>query len=123
MSSLFPELDETIFIKNLRNEKPKEKTDFKVDRSTPLGNPFPMKFESERDSVCDDYSNYWLKLIEVPEKAEFFNKLLEAYKTNGEISLFCWCAPRRCHAETIKSHLLQAAKNSNQAISLAEGVN
>ncbi|WP_068768630.1 DUF4326 domain-containing protein [Termitidicoccus mucosus] len=33
------------------------------------------------------------------------NRLLAAAQKHGNLRLHCWCAPKRCHAETIKACL------------------
>lgn len=47
-----------IFIKSRVND-----CDFRADRKTPLGNPFIMYSESQRDKVCDVFYNYFEKQI------------------------------------------------------------
>ena len=42
-----------IEIMNLRYDKPSQPWDVKVDRSSVLGNPFPMKGEAQRNAVCE----------------------------------------------------------------------
>jgi hypothetical protein len=32
-------------------------------------------------------------------------RLYKIYQQYGKLELFCWCAPKRCHAETIKRFL------------------
>jgi hypothetical protein len=95
----------TIIIENLRKEKPSNPWDVKVDRSSILGNRFIMKSESERDRVCDQYEKWFYeKLFDSAVQAEldFLKNILTKY---GKLNLFCWCAPKRCHAETIKGYL------------------
>ena len=94
-----------IEIKNLRNEKPINPWDVKVDRSSFFGNGFKMKDESERDKVCEQYKKWFYdELFDSTMQAELFflKDILEKY---GKLNLFCWCAPKRCHAETIKEYL------------------
>ena len=95
-----------ICIKNLRNEKPNNAYDFKVDRSSVLGNPYYMFDECMRDDVCIKYEMYFYKKLKTDAafKAELV-KILRAYKQYGKVNLFCWCYPKRCHAETIKKWL------------------
>ena len=104
-----------ITIKNLRNEKPKEEWQVKVDRSSVLGNPFIMNNENERQFVCNQYENWfnngnvtlkipYEKLLKINDELE---RLKELYKKYNKLELFCWCAPKRCHAETIKEYLLK----------------
>lgn len=94
-----------INIKNLRNEKPINPWDVRVDRKSPLGNPFFMKYESERDLVCEKYKEWFHEeLFDSVIQAELaiLYDLLVKY---GKLNLFCWCFPKRCHAETIKKYL------------------
>lgn len=92
-----------IEIKNLRDEKPHESWDFKVDRTTKLGNPFKMIGESEmeRNRVCDFYETNFEKNVSMAD----LEHLILAYKKYGKLRLFCWCTPKRCHAETIKRYI------------------
>ena len=53
------EVNKMICIKNLRNEKPNNAYDFKVDRSSVLGNPYYMFDECMRDDVCIKYEMYF----------------------------------------------------------------
>lgn len=90
-----------IVIANLRSSQ----EGHRVDRQSPVGNPYFMKNESKRDEVCDKYEANFNKLLEQAPAKAYLAKLLEIYKRDGTITLLCWCAPRRCHAETIKRWL------------------
>lgn len=92
-----------ITICNLSYEKPKHPFDVRVHRKHILGNPFIMKDERMRDDVCDKYERWFNKCIInlTPE----LDRLLALYRKHGALRLFCWCAPKRCHAETIKAWL------------------
>ena len=98
-----------IEIVSLRKEKPSEITDFKVDRSSDLGNPFPLGNERRRDMVCDDYDQYIRdKIVARDDKIiKALNKIYAMAVIYGKARLFCWCAPKRCHAETIRTILLE----------------
>lgn len=100
-----------ITIHNLRDSYPSQPYDVKVDRTSVLGNPFVMKNESLRDEVCDKYQTYFDNTIAHPEdNSAFMNELRRLYKLHkayGKLRLFCWCYPKRCHAETIKEFLNQ----------------
>jgi hypothetical protein len=97
-----------IEIKNLRFEKLQNPWDVRVDRANKiLGNPFYMVYESQRDIVCDKYTD-WFKTEaqnSIIVKNEL-NRLKELYNKYGVIRIFCWCSPKRCHAETIRDYLL-----------------
>lgn len=63
-----------------------------VDRSSVWGNPFYMHEEKSRDSVCDAFEKY------ARERAA--NDMNWLAPLRGK-NLACWCAPKRCHAETL----------------------
>ena len=100
-----------ITVENIRTcKKQPDKVYVRVDRCSPLGNPFIMKKESERNEVCDKFEKYFYNRIEDLEYSKDYdfksmiNYLLILSKTK-DIVLLCWCAPKRCHAETIKKWL------------------
>lgn len=92
-----------IEIKNLRYEKPSKPWQVRVDRASVLGNPFVMHHESERDKVCEEYKQYFKRSLVLNQAfANEVTRLMVIYKRHGRLELFCWCAPKRCHAETIR---------------------
>lgn len=66
----------------------------RVDRGTDWGNPFVIQSatESERNRVCDLYEQYarWRLTVEPHWLDPLHGK-----------NVACWCAPKRCHAETL----------------------
>jgi hypothetical protein len=109
-----------IKIKNLRNSKPSEPWDVKVDRSSILGNPYLMLNESERESVCAKYEKWFLDIVTsetTNEKRKEFKaelqRLRTIYKKYGKLNLFCWCAPKKCHAETIRQWVNGSSCNNS----------
>lgn len=110
-----------ITIKNLRTEQMHDAWDVRVDRASVLGNPFLMRNESERNSVCDEYAEYFDAIVTnnlsklrnwgvtSTEREQFMTELRRLYKIckqYGRLNLYCWCAPKRCHAETIRNFLM-----------------
>jgi hypothetical protein len=100
-----------IRIVNLRDYKlnPGEKL-IRVDRSTPLGNPYFMHDESERDMVCDKYQELFDEIMSIDQSwyyADFRNCVHQIILASAkhDIALGCWCYPKRCHAETIKNYV------------------
>ena len=96
-----------VTIKNLRYSKPKHAWQVRIDRASILGNPYHMSDESQRDKVCEQYEEYFIENMKYPDTA-FHNEVERLYKVfreYGKLELFCWCAPKRCHAETIKAYL------------------
>ena len=77
----------------------------KVDRSTPVGNPFYMRNERMRDEVCDKYEAYFYK--KVKEAGAFRDYVAHIYRTalKNDVALGCWCAPKRCHANVIAAFI------------------
>ena len=97
-----------IEIINLRNEKPSKDYDVKIDRASGLGNPYLMKKESHRNLVCSQYKKYFEGNVRNGKNKYFSEALdhtIDIYKKYGKIRLFCWCAPKKCHGETIKKYL------------------
>ena len=68
-----------------------------------LANPESLRSEADRDANIARY-DIWLteKLkSDTPQKREI-RRLRKLYKTAGELTLICWCAPKACHADVIK---------------------
>lgn len=63
-----------------------------VGRGTPWGNPYIMRQENKRHFVCDLFEEYAI------ERLEKEPGWLEPLRGRA---LVCWCAPKRCHAETL----------------------
>lgn len=96
---------------NMRSICPSQPYDVKVDRTTSLGNPFFMSDEGCRDIVCDQYEKWFSASKESSiELSSFLSDIIDIYKKHGKLRLFCWCAPKRCHAETIKRYIEETIK-------------
>jgi hypothetical protein len=96
-----------IKIGNIRTHKPDGSVQIYADRRSILGNPFYMVNESMRDKVCDKYEDYFNSNLVDPKQAIFrdeLNRLVDLSRTM-DITLLCWCHPKRCHTETIKRYL------------------
>jgi hypothetical protein len=97
-----------IRIVNLRNYVPKEgEVLIKVDRSSSVGNPFYMASEGKRDEVCDQYEEWFKEMMtdDFHAGAKNYIKQIIAFAKIQDVALGCWCAPKRCHAETIKAYV------------------
>jgi len=66
----------------------------RCDRFSDFGNPFEMDKDGDRDEVCNNYEQHYL-----PFKPSIHKQLA---KLKGK-ALGCWCAPLRCHCDTLKS--------------------
>ncbi len=78
-------------IYNYRNGLPPSGT-IPVDRSTKYGNPFLLGRDGDRDTICNKYEKY---IQQNP------HLIVAAKKELKGKDLVCWCAPLRCHAETL----------------------
>lgn len=72
---------------NLRREK----CDVRIDRTSKWGNQFRIGPDGNRDEVCDKYEAWLLTQID----------LLRALEELRGKDLGCWCAPQRCHGDTL----------------------
>lgn len=86
----------------------------RIDRGhSVLANPFRMTNESdeERNRVCDEYEEYFRKKIARGTGDPVFRaevgRLLDLAIEHNQLRLMCWCAPKRCHAETILTFLAE----------------
>lgn len=66
-----------------------------IGRPTKWGNPFPLRYESNRENVCNQYEVYIAtRLINGDIVDEDFREF------DGK-NLMCFCAPKRCHGDTL----------------------
>jgi hypothetical protein len=96
-----------IEIMNMRSTKPSQPYDVKIDRTGPLGNSFYMRSEAQRNAVCDQYAEWLISQISHKNQkvCTELNRLYELHRQYEQLRLFCWCAPKRCHGESIKAAL------------------
>ena len=92
---------------NIRNRCDFQGGEFICRGRSPLGNPFIMKAESDRDRVCDKYKTWlWQQIKEENKKViNELNRLLKLAQED-ELNLVCFCVPKRCHGDTIKACLI-----------------
>ena len=96
--------------------------DFRCDRKSPVGNPYTMHNESERDKVCEQYESLFDQTMHdntlddntvgplfnsnVGKFRAYIQEIVNFHNQHGHVTLACWCAPKRCHCETIKRWIL-----------------
>ena len=100
---------------------------FNIQRPSPLGNPFVMRGESERDLVVEGFGQVLggrrtpaavaadhnppllvhasSALVTPDKRQETLSKMLTHMIHGQAIGLVCACAPRRCHGEIILEKL------------------
>lgn len=78
-------------------------SDIYVGRPSPLGNPFQMNTEAERDSVVAQYRKWlWAQIQDGSASAGYeLIAIARRVKKGEQIRLVCFCAPRKCHADII----------------------
>lgn len=78
-----------------------------IGRGSVLGNPFAMGDMSDetRDEVCDMYEDYFYDQLESDPKFLAAVESLTMKAGKGKVILGCYCAPKRCHGDTIKDYI------------------
>lgn len=71
--------------------------------SSALRNRFKMEDESQRQQVIDLFDR-WLAMEMEKPRSEARIQVMEIAQAarRGDVYLFCWCAPKPCHADVIK---------------------
>ena len=104
------------------NLRTKQHYDFRCDRQSPVGNPYFMHNEGERDLVCEKYLKLFDRIMHddsladnaksrgmtstVKEFRDYIHRIEKHYATHGTVTLACWCSPKQCHCETIREWIL-----------------
>ena len=83
-----------------------------VGRPTPLGNPFRLEREDQREEVVARYATWLEEELRQGNRgvARALEELYRRLKRQGTLTLLCFCAPKRCHAEVIAEHLRRMAE-------------
>jgi hypothetical protein len=63
-----------------------------VGRGSPFGNPFVIGKDGDRDAVCDKYEAMLLR------NPQLLARVRQELKGKD---LICFCAPKRCHGDTL----------------------
>lgn len=80
-----------------------------INRGTPWGNPYIISIDGDRDRVCDAYMEWLARWIEYKEEVKiqvgarvYSNKwVVENLSLLTGKNVICWCAPARCHGDTL----------------------
>lgn len=78
----------------------------RIDRCTPFGNPFKMRFEEERARVIAQYREWWYADAQEQLRYKFIRAFDDANRNPllGPVQLACWCAPRMCHGDVLAEY-------------------
>jgi Domain of unknown function (DUF4326) len=82
---------------------------YRIDRKSPLGNPFVIGIHGTRDQVIEQYEKWIPWAIEhVLAVNQAWQELVEiAERTDGTLELACWCSPARCHGDVLAFMLMK----------------
>lgn len=72
-----------------------DKCDVYIGRGSPLGNPFIIGVDGNRDDVVEKYRIYLYKLIKDKEITKEYLISLDNKR------LGCFCKPKRCHGDVV----------------------
>lgn len=81
-----------------------------IGRGSGLGNPWPITKTDSRDAVCDRFAEYLAKKVEAndPSVCAELNRIVNCMHDFRKVELVCFCAPRRCHGESIRDTIHKA---------------
>jgi hypothetical protein len=71
-----------------------------IGRPSPLGNPFVIGRDGDRDEVIRKYRD-WLSSLTDGAALRELERLRDKYRAEGRLTLVCWCAPKACHGDVI----------------------
>ena len=96
--------------------KYKEPNHIYCGRGSPVGNPYLISKHLDRDTVCDLYEKWFNKemLKKYSTVTSFVNNLV-ALAHIQDINLGCFCAPRKCHCDTIKKYIDNQLERNNES--------
>lgn len=83
-----------------------------IGHPSPLGNPFIKLCEAARSHVCNKYEEWFEEQLEKknPKVVAELTRL-QILAESSDLTLGCYCAPKRCHGDTIKNYLEKHHQN------------
>lgn len=84
-----------------------------IGRPSPLGNPFMIGRDGNRDMVIEKYEAW---LTDIWNSGGSNAQLTELFRlaelADEDLTLLCWCAPARCHGDVLVSFIKRIAYQS-----------
>lgn len=77
----------------------------RIDRKTAFGNPFKAPTDADRPAAIEQYRKYLWKALQDP-KSDLGRRVRHLAATNADLALACWCAPKPCHGDVLKSAIM-----------------
>jgi hypothetical protein len=95
-----------INIINISNQEIPKSNYFYCGRGSPVGNPYTMDVGITRTQVCNNYELWFNKELKDPDSkfSKYIGYMVALHKYY-DITLGCYCFPKKCHCETIKNHV------------------
>ena len=73
-----------------------------IGRPSPLGNPFVIGRDGDREKVIEKYREYLKKAIKYDGRVKSEFERIKELNTKGDVILICWCAPQKCHGDVVR---------------------
>lgn len=81
-----------------------------MGRGSPFGNPYHVDYHG-RDGACDKFDEYMEKQLASDKpntlKTNLYRLVEHVKKSQEPVMLMCFCAPKRCHVESIKRFIIE----------------
>lgn len=77
-----------------------------------LANPFTIKVEADRDDAIAQYDDWLFGQCQDPmsDQYEFLMEIKDFIISRGEVTLSCWCSPKKCHCEVVANYIIDYLK-------------
>jgi len=100
----------------------------KIDRKSPVGNPFKIEEGRTREEVIDAYEAFinlfWISHSKIgfdiiylsnnfPSVREWIVEVVDLYLEGKDIELQCSCKPKACHGDVLKEVIIELAKRKS----------
>jgi len=85
-----------------------------IGRPSPLGNPFVIGRDGDREEVIRKYREFLKIAIHNDDRIKAAFQRLEELNKKGDVILICWCAPSKCHGDIIKEIIEGRDAKKNQ---------
>lgn len=82
----------------------------RIDRATPLGNPYVMYREEQRQEVCESFKSYLEYELDKQTNQPLLDQFESIFNLVSEgkvVNLQCHCSPSSCHGEVIRDKLIE----------------
>lgn len=89
------------------------------DSGSPLGNPYPARYEKDLDTCIQKFERvFWSDMARRGIMWRAVRDLAVRVASGERIAMRCWCAPKRCHLDTVCAEvnkMADAIRKTNNA--------